>query len=165
MSGVVSETISLSITQAADAPGVLVNATRNADGSVTVNLNGSARDLKEVRLPVQIRSNVGYRLYASAEARGADLSGLLVNDAHATGNLVTPNAAEALRVSAPLLNRPDLSARTQLLSGPRVSLGGALQSPHNALEVTLTISVEPRADEESWTVELRLSAEPGDGLQ
>lgn len=164
MSGVVSETVSLSVTQVTEVPDVSVNTTRNADGSVTVNLRGSARDLKEVRLPVQIRSNAGYRLFASAEARGADLSGLHVADARATGNLVAPGAAEALRVPAPSLDRPDLSARTQLLSGPRVSLGGTLQSPQNALEVVLTISVEPRDGEQSWTVELRLSAEP-DGLR
>ncbi|MBV9926784.1 MAG: hypothetical protein JOZ96_17325 [Acidobacteria bacterium] len=159
MSGVVSETVSLSISQPSEAPGLLVDTTRNADGSVTVVVNGSARDPQEIRVPVLIRSNSAYRLFASAEARGADLSSLLVDGARATGSSVAPDAGD-LHVSTTLLDHPNLSARTELFGGPRVSLGGTLQSPHNALEVILTLSVEPRAEGRDWTVELLLSAEP-----
>jgi hypothetical protein len=172
MSGVVSETVALSIPQWAEAPGVSVNTTRNADRSLIVILSGSAHDRAEVRVPIQIRSNAGYRLFATAEARGAVLSSLLVTDARPTGTLVAPNAAGALSVASAFdgrsgvgsLNRPDLSAPSELLSGPRVSTGGTMLSPHNALEVVLSITVEPRADTQGWTVELRLSADPGERL-
>jgi hypothetical protein len=172
MSGVVSETVALSIPRGALTPVVSVNTTRNADRSLTVTLSGSAHERAEVRIPIQIRSNAGYRLFATAEARGADLSSLLVADARPTGNLVAPNAAEAVSVASAFdgrsgaegFKRPALSARSELLSGPRVSTGGTMLSPHNALEVVLSITVEPRADTQGWTVELHLSAEPGERL-
>jgi hypothetical protein len=178
MSGVVSETIALSIPQGAGAPGVLVNTSRNAERSLTVTISGTARDTAEVRIPVQIRSNTGYKLFASAQGGGANLSSLLVTGARPTGSFVAPDAAEAVSVTAafdgrsgaggptqaPGFNRPNLSALSELLSGPRVSTGGTLQSPQNALEVVLSITVEPHADGQSWTVELLLSAAPAEQL-
>lgn len=172
MSGVVSETVALSIPEGALTPGVSVNTTRNADRSLTVTLSGSAHERAEVRIPVQIRTNAGYKLFAAVEARGADLSSLLVADARATGNLVAPDAAEAVnvvpafdaRAGAEGLKRPALSARSELLGGPRVSTGGTMLSPHNALEVVLSINVEPRSEARGWAVELHLSAEPGERL-
>jgi hypothetical protein len=175
MTGGVSETVALSVPQAASAPGVRVTSSRNADGSLTVTLSGTTADPTEVRIPVQIRSNAGYRLSAAATAGGSNLLGLLVADARPSGHLVAPGAAEALNVSAAFdgrrgagnstaaggFNRPNLSTPSELLSGPRVSLGGTLLSPHNALEVTLSAAVEPRADGQGWTVELLLSAAPG----
>jgi hypothetical protein len=177
MTGGVSETVALSIRQAAEAPGVLVTASRNADHSLTVNIYGNTRDLTEVRIPVQIRSNTGYRLSAAAKAGGANLSSLLVVGAHPTGTFVAAGAAEAVSVAAAFdgrgganhsnvggANRPNLSAPSELLSGPRVSTGGTLQSPQNALEVVLSMTVGPQADGQSWTVELLLSAAPAERL-
>jgi hypothetical protein len=177
MSGGVSETVVLSIPQGAEAPGVLVNVSRNADGSLTVNISGTTRDLTEVRIPVQIRSNTGYRLSAAAKAVGSNLSSLLVVGARPTGNLAAADAAEALSVAAAFdgrsganssppggFNQPNLSTLSELLSGPRVSTGGTLESPQNAVEVVLSMAVEPQADGRSWTVELLLSAAPGERL-
>jgi hypothetical protein len=177
MSGGVSETVALSIPQRAKALGdcLRVNTSRNADGSLTVTISGTTRDLTEVRIPVQIRSNTGYRLLAKAKAAGSNLSSLLVVGARPTGNLVFPEAAEAINVAAAFdgrrgankstpaggINRPKLSALSELLSGPRVSTGGTITSPHNALEVTLSVAVAPRAGSRGWTVELLLSAAPG----
>ncbi|MFL6331976.1 MAG: hypothetical protein ACJ754_01375 [Pyrinomonadaceae bacterium] len=168
MSGVVSETVALSITQGAWEPGVSVTTTRNADRSLTVTLSGTTRELTQLSLYVQVRSNADYRLYAKAEAGDSNLSSLLVTGARPTGDLVVPGAAEAVSVAAAFdavhgaerFKRPDLSAPTELLSGPRASLGGTLQSPHNAVEVVLSMTVEPRADGQGWTVGLLLSAEP-----
>jgi hypothetical protein len=177
MTGGVSETVALAIPQAAEAPGVLVTSSRNADYSLTVNIYGNTRDLTEVRIPVEIRSNTGYRLSASSKAGGANLSSLLVVGAHSTGTLVAAGAAEAVSVAAAFDgrgggdqsnvvgdNRPKLSAPSELLSGPRVSTGGTLQSPRNAVEVVLSMTVEPQADGQSWTVELLLSAAPAERL-
>jgi hypothetical protein len=178
MSGGVSETVVLSVPQGAGASGVLVTSSRNADRSLTVTLSGTSRGLTEVRIPVQIRSNAGYRLFAAAKSGGSNLSSLLVVEARPTGSLVTPDAAEAINVAATFdgrrgvgnpalpanLNRPSLSAPSELLSGPRVSTGGTLQSPHNALEVTMSVAVEPQGDGPVWTVELLLTAAPGESL-
>jgi hypothetical protein len=169
MSGVVSETVALSIPQGASAPGVSVTTTRNDEHSLTVTLSGATRELTQVSVPVRIRSNAGYSLFAKAEAGGSNLSSLLVTGARPTGDLVAPGAAEAVGVAAAFdgrhgadgFNRPNLSAPSELLSGPRISLGGTFQSPHNALEVVLSITVEPRADGQAWTVVLLLSAESG----
>ncbi|HEX8116785.1 MAG TPA: hypothetical protein VF521_05895 [Pyrinomonadaceae bacterium] len=166
MSGVVSSTVALSSVQGADVPGVRVTSARNADGSLTVTLSGSARELTEVRVPVHVRSNTNYTLLAATRADGADLSSLLVVEARPTGNLTATDADAALNVAAPFdgrrgpnnLNRPDLSSPAELLNGPRVSAGGTLLSPDNALEVVLSVNVEPRTDAQSWTVELLLSA-------
>jgi hypothetical protein len=129
-------------------------------------------------IPVQVRSNVGYKLLATATAGGSDLSSLLVVGARPTGSLAAPDAAEALGVAAAFdgrgraggsfpndFGRPDLSTPVELLSGPRVSAGGTLLSPHNALEVVLSATVEPHADKEGWTLVLLLSATPGQNLQ
>ena len=177
MSGGVSETVVLSIPQGAAAPGVLVNTSRNAEGSLTVTISGATRDLTEVRIPIQIRSNTAYRLSAAAKAAGSNLSSLLVVEARPTGNFVAPDAAEAIQPRAAFDgrsgvnqstvagdNRPNLSALSELLSGPRVSTGGTLQSPQNALQVVLSLTVEPQADGHGWTVELLLSAAPSGSL-
>ncbi len=166
MSGVVTSTVALSVVQGAEVPGVRVTSARNADGSLNVTLTGSPRELTEVRVPVQVRSNAAYTLLAAARAEGADLSSLLVVEARPTGSLTAADAAGALSVAAPFdgrrdpndFNRADLSSPAELLSGPRVSAGGTLLSPDNALEVVLSVNVEPRTGARSWTVELLLSA-------
>jgi hypothetical protein len=177
MSGGVSETVALSIPQGAGAPGVLVNTSRNADSSLTINIFGTTRGLTEVSIPIQIRSNTSYRLSAVARAGNSNLSRLLVVGARPTGTLAAADAAEALSVAAAFDgrgganqstvvggNRANLSALSELLSGPRVSTGGTLQSPQNALEVVLSMTVEPQADGQGWTVELLLSAAPAERL-
>jgi len=156
---------------------VVVSTSRNAERSLTVSISGVTRELTELRIPVQIRSNTGYRLLAAARGGGANLSSLLVVGARPTGTLAAADAAEAVSVAAAFDgrgganqltvaggNRPNPSALSELLSGPRVSLGGTLESPQNALEVVLSMTVEPQADGRSWTVELLLSAAPAERL-
>ena len=177
MSGDVSETVVLSIPQTTDAPGVVVSTSRNSGRALTVSISGATRELTELRIPVQIRSNTSYRLAAYARSGGSNLSSLLVVGARPTGTLAASDAAEALSVADGFDgrgsagqsnvaggNRPNLSASAELLSGPRVSLGGTLQSPQNALEVVLSLTVEPQADVQSWTVELLLLAAPAGNL-
>jgi hypothetical protein len=176
MSGGVSGTVAISIPRGAESSdnGVRVNISRNADQSLTVTIDGETRGSTEVRLPVQIRSNTSYRLSAAALVNGSDLKSLSVVDAHPTGNLVDALAVENLSVAAKFdakpgvnklttagsSNRPNLSSPSELLSGPRVSLGGPLQSPQNALEVTLSLTIEPHGDDQVWSIELLLSAAP-----
>lgn len=176
MSGGVSEMVTLSSPagEGVSADGVRVTSSHNPDRSLSITLSGSTRDVTRVGVPVQIRSNTGYRLFATAKGEGADLSSLSVDDAHPTGNLVAADAAGALSVAAIFdarpgagklipadgFNRPSLSSPVELLSGPRVSLGGMPGSPQNALEITLSLGVKPRAGVQVWTIELLLSAGP-----
>jgi hypothetical protein len=153
---------------------VRVTSSHNPDQSLSITLSGSTRDLAEVRIPIQIRSNTGYRFLTTAKANGADLSSLSVIDARPTGNMVAADAVGALIVAAMFdarpgvgklipadgFNHPNLSSPVQLLSGPRVSLGGIPGSPQNALQITLSLIVKPRAGIQGWTIELLLSAAP-----
>lgn len=50
----------------------------------------------------------------------------------------------------------DASVQFTIFSGPRISVGGALDWSHNALKVTLLLSVQAIAAEESWTIDLKL---------
>ncbi len=47
---------------------------------------------------------------------------------------------------------PDTSQPLLVLSGPRVSLGGTLNSPNNALQITVLIRLSPPAQQ--WTAQL-----------
>ena len=180
MNGEVSGTVMLSIPRGAEASGagVRVSTSRNADGSLNVSLSGATREPTEVRIPVQIRSNTGYRLFAAARSGGPNLSSLLVVGARPSGSLVFPGAAEAVSVAAGFdgrrgadnstadggFNRRDFSALSELLSGPRVSVGGTPLSPQNAVEVVLSAAFEPQPGGEGWAVELLLSAAPAEPL-
>lgn len=177
IAGSVSETVALSYPQDAVASSdrVRITSSANPDRTLTLTLSGSARDLTEVRIPIQIRSNTSYRLFAAARTNGSNLSSLLLVDARPTGNLVTADGVAALSVagifdarrsanhliSDSCFNHPNLSSFVELLSGPRASLGGTMASQQNAVEVTLSLAIEPNAGNQEWTIELLLSASPG----
>jgi hypothetical protein len=91
-----------------------------------------------------VRSNSGFRISAAVESTTAELAQLSVIDVRATGSLVSPRAISELEVSP----QPDFS-----LSGPRISLGGTLDSPNNALQVTLFIRMKPQPAR-GWLVHL-----------
>jgi hypothetical protein len=176
MSGGVSEMVALSSPERASvsADGVRVTSSLYPDRSLSITLSGSTRDVTRFSVPVQTRSNTGYRLFATAKADGADLSSLSVVDARPTGNLVAADAVGALSVAAMFdarpgagklipadgFNHPRLTSLVEMLSGPRVSLGGIPGSPQNALQITLSLIVKPRAGIQVWTIEVLLSAAP-----
>jgi hypothetical protein len=176
MSGGVSEMVMLSSPAGASvsADGVRVTSSHTFGQSLSITLSGTARDLTRVSIPLQIRSNADYSLLAAAKADGAGLSSLCVADAYPTGALVAADAVGALSVAAIFdarhgagksipadgFNHPNLSSPVRLLSGPRVSLGGTPGSPQNALEVTLSLAIAPRAGIQVWTIELLLTAAP-----
>lgn len=175
VSGVVSATVALSFEQGATMSDEVarVASSHGEGGSLVINISGTARDLTRVRVPILIRSNTGYRLLAAAKSDGANLAGVSVVEARPTGKMVAADA-EALTVATTFearpgagkttpadgLNCPELSSPLEFLSGPRVSLGGTLLSTQNALEVTLSVAIEPRAGEQSWAIALLLTAEP-----
>jgi hypothetical protein len=84
------------------------------------------------------------------------LSELSVEDVRATGMLVSPQVVNAIHLNPQL--DPDTSQPLLVLSGPRISLGGTLNSPNNALQVTVVIRWKPGLPREP--IHLTLAATP-----
>ena len=138
----VSETVALSILPNFTHNNVDLNVVSSGN---TVRLTLSSTSA-EVRVPLLVRSNSGFKISADlesqTESQTAVLTHLSVIDVRPTGSLVSPEIVNAL-----VSSRVDLDASQPLLvlSGPRVSLGGTLNSPNNALQVTLLIRMQPQA--------------------
>ncbi len=176
MRGHVSQTVILSI--APDAPlyhDEMRLTYRNLNAhTVAVSISNSGGDVGRISIPMQIRSNVGYAISASAALSGENsLRGLYVAGARATGKFVATDAVEAINVTAPFngmlvaaqarASRPgtgSFSAPAMLLTGPRISTAGTFNSPHNAVEVMMVVEVEPPADGDTQPLELIISASP-----
>lgn len=105
----------------------------------TVQLTLSARN-DVIRVPLLVRSNSSFKISAVFESTTAELAHLSVTDVRPTGSLVSANVVNTLDV-VPQTD-PDASRPLPVLSGPRVSLGGTLNSPNNALHVTLLIRLK-----------------------
>ena len=114
VSGSVSETVALSVSR--------------------ITLSGDDAQPSVIRVPLLVRSNSSFKISAVFESQTAELIELSVVDVHATGNLVSPQVVNAVDKR----REGDV-----VLSGPRISLGGTLNSPNNALQVTLLIRVKP----------------------
>jgi len=112
----------------------------SSGGAVRVTLSSAAT---EFRVPLLVRSNTGFKISANldsqTESQTAVLTDLSVIDVRATGSLVSPDVVNALVRPEVALNA---SQPLLVLTGPRVSLGGTLQSPNNALQVTLLIRMQ-----------------------
>jgi hypothetical protein len=132
MKASVSETVTLS-----------VSSTSTPSNIVSVTLSG---DDQIIRVPLLVRSNTGFRISAIFESKTAVLNQLSVDDVRATGGLVSPQAVNELHLN-PLLDL-DTSQPLLVVSGPRVSLGGTLNSPNNALEITVLIRLIPERPRE-----------------
>lgn len=138
----VSETVTLS-----------ASPTSIPSNIVSLALSG---DDQIIRVPVLIRSNTSFKISATFESKTAVLSQVSVDDARATGRLVSPQVVNALDLNSYV--DPDTSQPLLVLTGPRVSLGGTLRSPDNALEITLLIRLKPEQSREP--VHLTLAATP-----
>ncbi len=172
----VSETVALSVSPNLPQEKVRTDVHGNLQ-SLTLTLSGSSTEVVVVRVPVLIRSNSFYKISALVQSQAATLSGLAVLGARPTGKLVAMDAVANLNVARDLDSRTpigpvqtaaswplNLSPSLTILSGPRVSLGGTLNSADNALEVTLLITVKPEAGTDSWFLRLAFSGSAGDGF-
>jgi hypothetical protein len=144
--------------------------------TILVSIKVSGSHGARIAIPAQIRSNVGYTLSASAKwtATPLLLRGLRVTEARATGRFVTLDAVEAVNRAAAFKAPADTVGHARqasqsahvspspatLLTGPRISLAGASDSPHNALEVTIMAELEAPAEAAGGSIELILSASP-----
>jgi hypothetical protein len=142
----VSETVTLSVAPAFSQSNVDVLSI--GGNTVRITLSG---DDPVIRVPLLVRSNSGFKISAVFDSQVSQLS---VVDVQATGTLVSPQAVNGLNV-------PDIFDSNLVASGPRVSLGGTLNSPNNALQITLLIRLNPHDS----PVQLTLVATAGSPIQ
>lgn len=150
LTATVSETVNLSV-----APNAIDGVVSSSGNTVRITLSVGKSPV--IRIPLLVRSNTGFKITATFESQTAVLSDLLVTDVHPTGRLVSPQIVNAFHAE-PQLN-PDTSQPLFVVSGPRVSLGGTLNSPNNALQITLLIRLKPERPPDS-PVHLTLVATP-----
>lgn len=166
MKTTVSETVALSVLSNS-LPGGVVVSTGN-----TVRITLSGTDAQVIRVPLLVRSNSSFKISAAVESNTAEVTQLSVTDARATGTLVSPQAISELDVPrqfdvrgldeiiSSVPNLLDVSRPVLVASGPRVSRGGTLVSPNNALQVTLLIRLQPRQARD-WLIHLTFVATAG----
>ena len=106
----------------------------------TVRVTLAPTDASVIRVPLLVRSNTGFKINAVFESEEVELSELSVADVRATGRLVSPQAVNAVHVEPQL--DPNMSQPLFVVSGPRVSLGGTLNSSNNALQITVLIRLK-----------------------
>ena len=143
LNATVSETVILSVAPTFSQSNVDIASS----GGNTVRITFSGDDAV-IRVPLLVRSNSSFKISADVEPT-TELSQISVIDVHATGSLVSPQAASAIDMRTIELNasRPLLVA-----SGPRVSLGGTFNSPNNALQITLLIRLNSQPAHGSLTL-------------
>ena len=129
----VSETVAISV-----APDKNIGVSGFPNGS-TVHLTLSGGN-DVIRVPLLVRSNSSFNISAVFESQTAEPALVSVTEVHPTGSLVSANVVNALD-AVPQIDS-DASRPLTVLSGPRISLGGTLNSPNNALHVTLLIRLK-----------------------
>jgi len=145
----VSETVTLSVASTFSQSNVDVVSS----GGNTVRITLSGDDVI-IRVPLLVRSNSSFKISAAFDS---ELSQLSIVDVHATGTLVSPEAVNGLNV-------PHKIDPSPVASGPRVSLGGTLDSPNNALQITVLIRLNSQPSRDS-PVQLTFVATAGSPIQ
>jgi hypothetical protein len=141
----VSKTVALSLSPDAEHATV-ENAFENGE-VLRLVVSGSGSEMKNLEIPILIRSNTSYNIIASTRSQTAVVKQLRVLTIEPSGRLVAGDAVSSVSI------RPQFgNASSLVLSGTRVSLGGGLTSPDNALKVVLLFSVQPKVDHENWTI-------------
>jgi hypothetical protein len=166
LNGAVSETVALSIRPNVTHRNIHTDI-MSSGSTVRMTLSGIDAESPLISVPLIVRSNSGFRISAVVESKTALLTQVSVIDVRATGTLVSPAAISELdvpqqfdlrglddEVSSKMSSSPlDVSRPLLVLSGPRVSLGGTLDSPNNALQITLLIRLKLQPGS-GWSVHL-----------
>lgn len=135
----------------------------SSGGTVRLTLSGTDANSSVIRVPLIVRSNSVFKISATVESQTAQLTQLSVLDVRATGSLVSPDAVNNLlipqqfdlRGSAESFSSENGSSSLNnshsfvVLTGPRVSAGGTLNSANNALQITLLIRMKPESVRDS----------------
>jgi hypothetical protein len=171
----VSEVVALSVLPNS-TPGDVETNLVSTGNTVRITLSGAAADAPVIRVPLLVRSNSSFKISAAVESNEAEVTQLSVVDARATGTLVSPNALSELNVprqfdvrgldesTSSVPNLLDPSRPVFVVSGPRVSRGGTLNSPNNALQLTLLIRLKPEPTR-GWSVHLTFVGTAGSLIQ
>lgn len=174
VNGHVSEAVFISIAPGAQLSGDGLQLTYSNlnPHSIRLLISTSESDVRQISIPLQLRSNVSYTLSASSNLSSATLRSLCIANARPTGRFVAADALNAFNratcdaATAGLQPRDvnqsafNFSSTSALLTGPRISLAGTSDTPFNALEVMLLIEVEPQEGLEQGSIELILSVSP-----
>lgn len=166
LKGAVSATVALSILPNSTHNNIQMNVV-SSGSSARMTLSGTDTEASVLRLPLIVRSNSGFRISVLVESKTVLLTQVSVTDVRATGKLVSSVAISELdvpqrfdlrgldeEVSSTTSSSPlDISHPLVVLSGPRVSHGGTLDSPNNALQITLLIRLKPQIAS-GWLVHL-----------
>jgi VCBS repeat-containing protein len=169
LAGQVSGAVAVSVPEGQTlSEGVTVAVADTDQTTVAVSIYGSGDGKARVRLPLQLRSNVGYELRASFDSKDALDVRLSVAGLRATGRFVHADALDAVRPGAALAGPQDTHLLTiqnrpspfAVLSGGPISKAGTFSSPDNAVEVVLSIEVQPQTEGRPWSTRLTLSAAP-----
>src|SRR5207249_1402027 len=156
MNARVSETVHLSVAQALTQDDVRMES-HSAGGTLGLTLTGYSTDFTTVSVPILIRSNTSYKIYGSIQSQAAAVANFAVIDARRTGRFAAIDALASLNVAREFdrrtsngtiriaLSPTSLASSFSVMSGPRISLAGTLNSADNALEVTVLIAVKPEA--------------------
>jgi len=157
LTGRVSETVALSTPSDFNQRNREIQVVSSGGNTLRITLSGGATQSPVIRVPLLVRSNTGFKLSLAFDSQTTQLVQLSVIDVHPTGTLVWPQVTNGLHVR-PIFN-PDVSQPLLVLIGPRVSVGGTLTSPNNALELTLLIRLQapPQRD---WLAHLTLVGSP-----
>ena len=171
----VSEVVALSVLPNSTYGEVETNFV-STGSTVRITLSGADADSAVIRVPLLVRSNSSFKISAAVESNTAEVTQLSVVDARATGTLVSPNAVTELNVPREFdvrgLNESTSSVQNLLApsrpvlvaSGPRISRGGTLTSPNNALQLTLLIRLKPQPAR-GWLVHLTFVGTAGSLIQ
>lgn len=165
--GSVSKTVTLLLSPDATQARVQLQAFEN-DGVLTLVIVGSGCE-KNLQVPILIRSNVSYKVTASIQSQNAVPMQLRVLGVEPSGKLVTADAVNGVAIEPQFnmrgddtlatgenLSTIDTSIPFTIFSGPRISIGGGLNSSDNALKAILVLSVQARTEKENWRVNLQL---------
>ena len=171
----VSEVVALSVLPNSTYGEVETNLV-STGSTVRITLSGADADAAVIRVPLLVRSNSSFKISAAVESNTAEVTQLSVIDACASGTLVSPQALSELNVprqfdvrglvesNSLVPNLLDPSRPVLVASGPRVSRGGTLASPNNALQLTLLIRLKSQPARD-WSVHLTFVATAGSLIQ
>jgi hypothetical protein len=161
LQGHVSETVALSILPNFTQGNMDVTVV-SSGSSVRLTLSSTDGESSEVRVPLLVRSNSGFKISAVVESQAAVLTQLSVIDVRTTGSLVSPGLVNAIAVRQE--DEVDVSRPLLLLSGPRISIGGSLNSSNNALQMTLLIRMKAQSAG-GWLAHLTINGTAGPLIQ
>jgi hypothetical protein len=166
LTGTVNDTVALSIAPNSRHSDIDVDVV-NSGSSIRMTLSGTRIESSVILVRLLVRSNIGFNISGILESKAILLTQLSVRDLRATGRLVSPEAIDNVEIPQAFDMRGrkdkdssenessilDVSQPFLLLSGPRVSLGGTLESPNNALQISLLIRIKPQPTRD-WRVQL-----------